>query len=97
MTAGSQRAPQRRKAAPQLANIARRNGVCGEYSHTVEVTNPGQATKVVQFNTGLFGNTYTVHMVDGDTRCDVSESWRYGSPLRPERIRSFYAAGGTPR
>jgi hypothetical protein len=82
---------------PQLANIARRNGVCGEYTYSVEVTYAGQDTKVVQFSTGLFGKTYTVHMVDGDTRCDVSQSWRYGSPLGPEWIRTFYAAGGTAR
>jgi len=83
--------------APQLANITRRDGVCGEYVYTAEVTRPGQATKVVQFITGLFGNTYTVHMIDGDTRCDVSEAWRYGSPLGPEWIRNFYTAGGTSR
>jgi hypothetical protein len=89
--------PEHPTVLPQLANITHRRGVCGQYSNTVDVTYLGQPTKVVQFVTGLFDNTATVHMIDGHTRCEVAQPRRYGTPLSPEWIRDFYNAGGPAR
>ena len=97
MTAQPQPNPNRPAVLPQLANITHHRGVCGQYSYTVEVTYLDEPTRVVEFVTGLLDNTYTVHMIDDDTRCDVFEAWRYGTALSPEWIRDFYNTGGRPR